>query len=141
MRAARLIARAWLWLFADVRTELRKEPIMVAATDIPPYFPEPPPSFVTVPRPAGHVPVDEITARARSMRPGKSLLNVIGAVLFGTAWVLAKILGGAWLCVAWCQAACAMGWADARGKGPSKSAYMEENLALRAEVRRLGGDA
>lgn len=114
---------------------------MVAATDIPGYaVPEPAASFTEPPRSA-RVPVDEITARARSVRPGHALLTVLGALLFGGAWLVAKAFGVLWLALTWCWAACQMGWADARGKGPSKNALIEENQKLRQAYRRLGGDA
>ncbi len=125
-------------LFADERKELAK---LVAATDIPGLAPDPVPSFLSVPRTAGQVPVGEITARARSLHPGKALLTVIGSVLFGAGWGIAKTFGAAWLCIAWTWSATEMGWSDARGKGPSKSSLIEENEQLRMAVRRLGGDA
>jgi hypothetical protein len=131
------LARGWLYLFADVRKELAT---MVAAMDIPVPGSNPVPGFIDPPR-SGRIPVDEITARAREAHAGHALLTAAGAVLFGTGWLLAKIFGGGWLCVSWCWTACQMGWAEARGKGPSKSRLMEENEALRMAVRRLGGEA
>lgn len=113
---------------------------MVAATDIPLHQPEPMPDFREQPRSA-RVPVEEITARARHAKPGKTMLTILGGLLFGVAWLAAKATGGLWLAFSWCWTACEMGWADARGKGPSKSALLEENVALREAVRRLGGQA
>lgn len=61
------------------------------------------------------VPVDAITERARSARPGRTVLTVIAAVLFGLGWVTCKGLSVAWLAVAWCGSAVAEGWLAARG--------------------------
>ena len=33
------------------------------------------------------VPVDEITAQAREVKPGRTVLTVVAAVLFGLGWV------------------------------------------------------
>lgn len=114
---------------------------MVAATDIPPLPPPAAiPDFRAPPRSA-RIPVDEITARAREIRPGHALLTVIGGALFGVAWTVAKLFGAAWIVLTWAWSACEMGWAEARGKGPSKNRLLDENEQLRAAVRRLGGQA
>lgn len=61
------------------------------------------------------VPVDRITAEAREIHPGRALLTVIAAVLYGIGWVAAKTVAVVWLAVAWSYAAVKVGWSDARG--------------------------
>lgn len=60
------------------------------------------------------VPVDRITAEARQIHPGRTLLTVIAGVLYGLGWLAAKTLAVAWLAVAWSFAAVKVGWSDAR---------------------------
>lgn len=87
------------------------------------------------------VPVDAITERARSARPGMVALAVVGGVLFGAGWVTARLFSVLWLCVSWCWAAVAEGWQASHG--PSRGSQIESLLAeresLRAQVARLGG--
>lgn len=87
--------------------------------------------------------VDSITERAKSIRFGKTLLNLIAGLIFGAAWVIAKLFRLAWLTLAWCYAAGEMGWRQAHGKTdallPSKQELAAENAALREELRRRGG--
>jgi uncharacterized membrane protein YedE/YeeE len=60
------------------------------------------------------VPLDRIDARARQARPGRAVLTVIAAVLFGLGWLAYKACALSWLAVAWCGAAVAEGWQSAR---------------------------
>ena len=86
------------------------------------------------------VPVDEITKRARSARPGHVLATVIAGVLFGIAWLIAKLLGVIWFGLAWLYMAADEGWRSARGTGrpaPDVSALQQEIARLRAENARL----
>jgi len=57
------------------------------------------------------LPLDEITAQAREVRPGRTLLTMIAAVFFAVGWVVAK----AWLSVAWCAVAVRLGFRAGRG--------------------------
>ena len=60
------------------------------------------------------VPLDRIEHRARHARPGRVLLTVIAAVLFGLGWTVCKAFALAWLAAAWCGSAVAEGWVSAR---------------------------
>ena len=92
------------------------------------------------------VPVDEITARARQIRLGHILLTVLGAVLIGVAWCVAKILLLTWALlwgwVKWVLAAFMVGW-DTAAKStklqsrPSRDVLEAENARLRQELARL----
>ena len=89
----------------------------------------------------GRVPVDEISARARAARPGRTLLALLGAVLIGAGFVTAKtftVLFRSWV---WSFEAFKEGWAQANG--PSKAQQIEALLgqvqALTEANARLGG--
>ena len=84
-------------------------------------------------------PVDEISARAREIRFGRSVKRLLIGILFYAGWLLAKTLGLAWLAVAFCWSAIDMGWREARGNQPSRATLREENDRLREQLRRLGG--
>ena len=78
------------------------------------------------------VPLDEITAQARQVRFGRSVLTLAAAVLFGIGWTVAKVLAVAFLAAAWSWTALRVGWESAHG--PSRG---QELAALREEVRHL----
>ena len=70
---------------------------------------------------ADRVPLDRIGDRAREARPGRAVLLVVAAVLFGLGWLAFKgwalacracALG--WLAVAWCGCAVIEGWQSAK---------------------------
>lgn len=63
---------------------------------------------------ADRIPLDRIERRARQARPGRAVLIVIAAVLFGLGWVAFKACALSWLAVAWCGFAIAEGWAAAK---------------------------
>ena len=84
-------------------------------------------------------PVDEISARAREIRFGRSVKRLLIGVLFYSGWLAAKTLGLAWLGLAFCWSAVDMGWHEARGNKPSRATLREENDRLRQQVQRLGG--
>lgn len=54
------------------------------------------------------VPVDEITARAREIRLGHTLVNMAAFLLI---W-FGRLLGYAWLVPVWCFLAVQAGWRD-----------------------------
>ena len=58
------------------------------------------------------VPVDEITAQARQVRFGRSVLALVAWLLIG----FGKILGYAWLVPVWCCLAIRTGWRDVHPK-------------------------
>lgn len=57
-----------------------------------------------------HVPVEEITAQARQVRFGRTVLSLIGFVFFALGWVLST----AWLALCWCAVAVRTGWREAQ---------------------------
>jgi hypothetical protein len=64
------------------------------------------------------VDLDAISAQAREVRFGRSVLTLVAAVLFGLGWVTAKAFGLAWLALAWCAVAVKVGWQEGRAKRP-----------------------
>lgn len=63
------------------------------------------------------VPVDRITAEARNIHAGRTLLTLVAAVLFAVGWITAKVFTVAWVAIAWGMAAVKVGWQDARKTG------------------------
>jgi hypothetical protein len=63
---------------------------------------------------ADRVPLDRIDRRARQARPGRVLLTLIAAILFGAGWLAYKTCAVTWLAAAWCGSAVAEGWQSAR---------------------------
>jgi hypothetical protein len=63
---------------------------------------------------AERIPLDEITAQAREVKFGRTLLTLIAAVLFGLGWLVAKFFGVTWLVLAWCAVAAREGWREGR---------------------------
>jgi uncharacterized membrane protein YedE/YeeE len=63
---------------------------------------------------AERVPLDRIEHRARQARPGRAVLAVIAAVLFGVGWLVCKACAAAWFAAAWCGSAVIEGWQSAR---------------------------
>ena len=61
--------------------------------------------------------IDVIAARARDAKPGRALLTLIVAVLFGLGWCTRKFFTVLWLGGAWCFFAVAEGW---RAAAPPK---------------------
>jgi len=70
---------------------------------------------------AERIPLDEITAQARQVHFGRTLLTLIAAVLFGLGWLVAKAFGVAWLAGCWGFVAVRQGWRAGRAtpSGPS----------------------
>lgn len=67
------------------------------------------------------VPLDRISARARQAEPGRALLTVLAAVLFGVGWGVRKFFAVIWLGAAWSYFAAAEGWNEASGpKAPGR---------------------
>jgi uncharacterized membrane protein YedE/YeeE len=63
---------------------------------------------------AQRVPLDRIEDRARRARPGRAVLTVIAAVLFGLGWLAFRACALSWLAVAWCGSAVIEGWQSAK---------------------------
>ena len=83
-------------------------------------------------------PVDEIAARAREVRFGRTVKRLLINTLWLTGWLAAKTLGVVWLGLAFCWLAVGTGWRDARGNKPSRATLREENERLRQALQRLG---
>jgi hypothetical protein len=66
------------------------------------------------------VPLDRIEQRARQARPGRAVLAVIAAVLFGLGWLAYKTVAVALFAVAWCGAAVIEGWQSAKAGQPPR---------------------
>lgn len=84
--------------------------------------------------------LDAISERARSARPGRALLALIGGLLFAAGWLAAKAFRVLFFSGAWAWAAMAVGWRQARGeppRGPSAEQLLAENDALRKELARI----
>lgn len=75
------------------------------------------------------IPVDQIEARAASMRPGRFALTVTGGLLFAVGWLCAVTFAVAWKAGKWCAAAFLVGFESTHG--PSKR---QQITALRARV-------
>jgi hypothetical protein len=61
------------------------------------------------------VPVDRITAQARTVKFSHVLLTLIAAVLYAVGWAAGKVLGAIWLAIAWSGTAVKVGGVEARG--------------------------
>lgn len=73
------------------------------------------------------VPVDEITARAAMMRPGRFVLTLIAAPLFALGWACAIVFATAWKAARWVAAAFMVGFS--RAHGPTKSQIIAQQKA------------
>lgn len=86
------------------------------------------------------VPVEEITEAARRTSPSRVILGCIGGLLYGIAWIIAKIFHVAFLAAAWCVNAAVLGVRSAQGKPllqPQLEVVLQENAELRAAIARL----
>ena len=76
--------------------------------------------------------LDEITTQAKAVKPGRAVLTVIAAVLFGVGWVTARVFSVVWLAVMWSGVAVREGWRASHG--PSRA---QQLAAMAAEIREL----
>jgi hypothetical protein len=87
------------------------------------------------------IPLDEITGQARTVRPARTALTLIAAVLFGLGWITARVFTVLWFSVMWCGVAVREGWRASHG--PSRKAALAAQAAqiedMKAQLRRLGG--
>ena len=74
------------------------------------------------------IPLDEITAQAEAVRPGRAALTVVAAVLFGLGWVTARVFSVLWLAAMWSGVAVREGWRASHG--PSRKAQIEALTAM-----------
>jgi hypothetical protein len=78
------------------------------------------------------IPLDDISSQARAVRPGRTVLTVIAAVLFGVGWVTARVFAVVWLSVMWSGVAVREGWRSSHG--PSRKTTV---AAQAAEIEEL----
>lgn len=86
------------------------------------------------------IPIDVITADARQARPGRAILGLIGALLYGAGFIAAKLARAGFLSGAWCFSAVKIGWRSARGEPlsqPDVQQLLDENTRLRNELARV----
>lgn len=112
----------------------------------PPFGDPPLPAFQHEQEPRtrllARVPVEEITRQAREVHPGRVILTLIGGLLFTAGWAAGKLLGVAWLAMAWSGTAVQVGWREARGTNPPPPDLAEvlaDNQRLRLQLSRLEG--
>ena len=86
------------------------------------------------------VPVDQITEQAQQVRPGRAVLTVVAAVLFGIGWVTARVFAVVWLSAMWCGVAVREGWRASHGpsRGQQVAALTAQVDELETRLRRLG---
>ena len=60
------------------------------------------------------VPLERISRRAHAARPGRTVLVVAAAVLFGLGWLAYRACALSWLALAWCGSAVIEGWTESR---------------------------
>lgn len=77
------------------------------------------------------VPVDEINARAASMRPGRFALTLIAAPLIALGWLTAVGFAWLWKSGRWVTAAFLVGWG--RAHGPTKGQQITQLKATIAD--------
>jgi uncharacterized membrane protein YdjX (TVP38/TMEM64 family) len=60
-----------------------------------------------------HFFVEDVTQQAREVRPARTILTWIGALLFGLGWIIHKTFAAVWLAGAWAFVAAREGWREA----------------------------
>ena len=87
------------------------------------------------------MPVDEITEQAKTVKPGRAVLTVVAAVLFGIGWIVARIFAVLWLAFMWSSVAIREGWRASHG--PSRAQQIEtlqdQITQLKVELGRFVG--
>jgi hypothetical protein len=84
--------------------------------------------------------LDEITAQAHQVQPGRVILAVIASFFFLIGWLTAKFFTVLFFSGAWCAVAVRTGWREARGTPltqPALEQVLAENAQLRAELARV----
>lgn len=76
--------------------------------------------------------LDDLSAKAAEVKPGRAVLTVIASVLFGAGWLAARVFSVAWLAFTWSWVAVREGWRASHG--PSRSQQM---ASMAAEIREL----
>lgn len=86
------------------------------------------------------VPVEEITRQAKEVRFSRTVLALIGGLLWCAGYIAAKVFKYLWIACAWSAVAVRTGWREARGEPlnqPTLQAVLAENAQLRAALDRL----
>jgi len=60
------------------------------------------------------VPVAALTAPARQVHAGRTLLSLLAGAFFLAGWVAFRVAALAWLALAWCAVATREGWREAK---------------------------
>jgi hypothetical protein len=60
------------------------------------------------------IPVASITAQAREVHAGRTLLTLLAGLFFLAGWVAFRVAAVAWLALVWCAVATREGWRDAK---------------------------
>jgi len=61
------------------------------------------------------IPLDSITEQAHQVRPGRTALTLIAAVLYGLGWITARVFAVLWLAGVWSAVAVREGWRASHG--------------------------
>jgi hypothetical protein len=62
------------------------------------------------------IPVDRITTQAHQIHFTRTMLTIIGGILFGAGWIAARVAGVIWFALAWCVVAVQVGWVEGSGR-------------------------
>jgi hypothetical protein len=68
------------------------------------------------------VPLDRITAEAKDVHFGRTVLTAVAGILYGIGWVAARAVILLWRAIAWAGVAVKVGWMDARKPKAAKRA-------------------
>jgi hypothetical protein len=84
--------------------------------------------------------VDDITEQATQVRPGRAVLTLVAAVLFGLGWVTSRAFALLWLVFAWSWTAVRVGWEAEHGpsRGRQITSLTAERDHWREAAKRLG---
>lgn len=61
--------------------------------------------------------VDRITAEAREVHFGRTMLTILAALFFSLGWITARVFTYTWLVLAWSATAIKVGWQEGRKAG------------------------
>lgn len=68
------------------------------------------------------VPVERITAEAREIRLGRTLLTLLAGLFYVLGWLAAKIVNVVWFAAAWSFTAVKVGWVEGRAAAAGQAA-------------------
>lgn len=67
---------------------------------------------------AGSVPLERISAEARELKFARTMLTLLGGLLFGLGWIVARACRAVWSALAWSVAAVRVGWREGLAAPP-----------------------